>query len=157
MGIHPIWAAGNLGKSEIAFSKGLLLFNDGKLDQAREQFLKTMSLNPENASASYFAGMTYFQKEEYSKAITYFDQSIAKDSQVSEPHFYKAVSLYRLGRRENSLPEFEKTESLSHSGALYDLAKSYRRSMTQPVANADEASGQSAPNKEEKDGSPMEV
>ncbi len=146
----PVWAAGNLGKSEIAFSKGLLFFNDGKLEQAREQFLKAIQLNPENASVPYFIGMTYFERQEYPKAVSYFDRSIAKDGKVPEPHFYKAVSLYRMGRQEESLPEFEETQRLSSSGSLFDLAKSYQRSLTQPVANADEAAGQSVPAQTEK-------
>ena len=147
---REVGAAGNLGKSDIAFSKGLLLFNDGKIEPARAEFLKSVKLNPDNASATYFIGMTYFQAENYSKAIPYFDQSITKNDSVPEPHFYRAVSLYRMGKEQESLPSFEKTEKLSGSGTLYDLAKSYRRSLTQPVASADEASGQAAPKTEKR-------
>lgn len=140
-----LWAAGNLGKSDIAFSKGLLLFNDGKLEPAREEFLKAIQLNPENASADYFIGMTYFQSSQYLKAIPYFDRAIGKNESVAEPHFYRAVSLYRLNRRDDALHGFEATQNLATSGALYDLAKSYQRNLTQqPITSSDEVSGQSS-------------
>lgn len=124
------FAAGNSGKSEIAFSQGLLAYKNKNYSEARSDFSKALELNPQNTTAAHFLGLTYFDQNQYQTALPYFEKAVSGDSKDAEPHFYMALCLYRLGRSEEALTHFKTTESLaSKDTPIDDLARSYRRSL----------------------------
>ncbi|MBI3986465.1 MAG: tetratricopeptide repeat protein, partial [Lentisphaerae bacterium] len=62
------------GKSSEAdkhYQKGVELWNEGKVDEAIEEFRKTTKLNPSAAGAYYNLGLAYYRKGDVSKATAY--------------------------------------------------------------------------------------
>ncbi len=123
------FAAGNLGKSEIAFSQGLLDYNKHHYESARQHFLRALQLQPENAAAAHFVGMTFFETKDYQSSIRYFEKSISLNVKEAESFFYLGLSHYYLHQKEKALENFRKAESLAKEETLHDLAKSYRRNL----------------------------
>lgn len=58
--------------SDTLLNTGIKFYNDGKLDQALEQFDRAVSENPELPEAFYFRGLTHLGKQQNSEAITDF-------------------------------------------------------------------------------------
>jgi tetratricopeptide (TPR) repeat protein len=122
-------AAGNRGKAEIAFSEGLLSYNQGNYVSAERSFERSFRLDPTRADASFFLGMSRFRLERYREAISAFQASIDLNPKNPEPFFYRGLSLYRLDQKEEAKDDFKKAASIAPEGPVKDLAESYLRSL----------------------------
>ncbi len=93
------------------------LLRNGKTDIAEKFFLRALKLKPNIPEANYETGYYYFQKGEYSKAIPYFENVIAKESlymRVLELRYFVkssynslAASHYYLGNNEKAIEYYE--------------------------------------------------
>lgn len=61
----------------VAFQLGLLYYQNNNLDQARGEFERAVSLNPQYSNARYFLGLIYDRSGDKDKAISQFEE-IAK-------------------------------------------------------------------------------
>lgn len=64
-------------------SKGIKLFEDGKLDEAKKNLEDYGSRTSEFEKAQYYLGRIAFNQEEYSDAIDYFKEAIVKNDQIA--------------------------------------------------------------------------
>ncbi|MCC7453137.1 MAG: hypothetical protein IT222_03135 [Crocinitomix sp.] len=55
----------------------------------------------------YLLGLSYLEKNEFNKAVDFFDKSIADQPDDFYSHHYKGVTLYLLGKYSTALEEFE--------------------------------------------------
>jgi Tetratricopeptide repeat len=80
-------------------------YSMGEHKRAAEQFDLILKQYPNDLNAQFYGGMSYFQIGEYDKAISLFDKSLKNVFKIfrEESEFYKAVSLRKLGREEESL------------------------------------------------------
>lgn len=123
------WAANAVGKAEIAFSEGLLSYNSKDYDAAAKSFSRAVTLNPKNAEAQHFLGMTQFQRGNYADATRAFDAAIALKGDVAESYFYRGLSTYRLGQKDKASADFKKSHAMATPGPVKDLSQSFLRNI----------------------------
>jgi tetratricopeptide (TPR) repeat protein len=66
-------AAGGTGNPDAAFNQGVILWNGGKIAEAKAQFEETIKLNPNHAEAHYWLGMANLNEGKMPEAATEFD------------------------------------------------------------------------------------
>lgn len=87
---------------EVAYYRGLELYNDKEFDEALRMFDVSLQ-NPSNASIKalchYWKGETHFSKQEYAKAGELYLQflNLAKINDVSQKEWHEANALYGAG------------------------------------------------------------
>ncbi|GAI78228.1 unnamed protein product, partial [marine sediment metagenome] len=95
--------------------RGLNHFNGGKYDQALQDYLKAMEY-PDNmmvaepyrggrsSQVHYFIGTAYEELGDMESANKHYQKSVNKkqDKELSEIHYYKALSLAKLGRKDEA-------------------------------------------------------
>lgn len=95
--------------------RGLNHFNGGKYDQALQDFLKAMEY-PDNmmvaepyrggrsSQVHYFIGTAYEELGDLESANKHYQKSVNKkqDKELSEIHYYKALSLAKLSRKDEA-------------------------------------------------------
>jgi type IV pilus assembly protein PilF len=104
---------------------GLLYFNQGEFQKARESFLKTVGLQKESCTANTYLGKSHFELKNYPKAAEILDNAIGfcQTSAYDEPHYYSALTYYRLGETEKSLARFEEILKLYPNGVFRDKSR----------------------------------
>jgi hypothetical protein len=80
-------------------------YSMGEYKSAAEQFDLILKQYPTDLNAQFYGAMSYYQIEDYDKAIELFNKSLKNVFKIfrEESEFYKAVSLKKLGRDEESL------------------------------------------------------
>jgi tetratricopeptide (TPR) repeat protein len=74
---------------------GLNLFNDGKLQEALQQFKKIITADAASFDAKKYAGIVSLKLKNYNEALAYFSQ-IENDSLFSNPaKMYEAITLMK--------------------------------------------------------------
>ncbi len=90
---------------------GLNLYNEGKLQQALEQFEKIISADTSSFVAKKYAGIVSLRMKKYDKALTYFTQLENYPSLYSNPaKLMKALTLME----RNSVGDTEQAKALLH-------------------------------------------
>ncbi len=83
------------GEAKDSLQTGLNLFNSGKLAESMALF-ENLAKDSANSKAQKFAGIVALRKDDYSKAIIYFNMLEAKKDLHSNPgKFYKALTLLK--------------------------------------------------------------
>ncbi len=75
----------------------------------------------------FYMGVVLFEKEDYSKAIIYFDKSLKQYAQFSDVKYYKAICLDNMGQRKEALAlmieasnDLEKGYTINEDNAIYE-------------------------------------
>lgn len=58
----------------------------------------------------FYLGITFYERENYTKAIKYFDESLKQNTKFSDAQYYKGLSLYYLNRKPEALEIIKKAE-----------------------------------------------
>lgn len=58
----------------------------------------------------FYLGITFYERENYAEAITYFDESLKHNPKFSDCQYYKALSLYYLNRNPEALETIQKAQ-----------------------------------------------
>jgi tetratricopeptide (TPR) repeat protein len=76
----------------------------------------------------FYMGIVYYEKEEYTKAITYFDKALIQYKRFSDAQYYKALCLSELKKPREALACIEEAETnynagygLNEDNALYEF------------------------------------
>ena len=93
---------------------GLNFFNQKKFDQAKDNFQKAITAQPDNCFAHTYFGRSYFELKNYDASILALDKAIefCQKLLIDEPHYYSALSYYRLGEKEKSIIRFQEVIKL---------------------------------------------
>jgi tetratricopeptide (TPR) repeat protein len=67
-------AAGGAGNADATFNQGVILWNGGKVAEAKAQFEETVKLNPNHAEAHYWLGMATLNEGKMPEAATQFEK-----------------------------------------------------------------------------------
>jgi len=88
----------------------MLYFKKGKYDQAINSLNMISSYNQNDLNCDFYLAMSYYYKKNYSKAIELFDLCIlnANNTFLQEAAYYKALSLYEKGNKEEARQAFKK-------------------------------------------------
>lgn len=104
---------------------GLAKFNQKQYVPAREAFAKALKESPDDCVSSTYYGRTFFEMKEYGRAAESLDRAIGfcQKNLFDEPHYYSALSYYRLGDRSKSMARFEEIIKYYPSGKYREKAK----------------------------------
>lgn len=93
-----------------------------------EDVRKTKGDNWVHVNHLFYMGIVCYEKEEYTKAISYFDKAIAQYKRFSDAQYYKAICLIELKKPQEALTCIEEAEAnynagygLNEDSALYEL------------------------------------
>ncbi len=114
------------GQDRIYMNLGLLYFNQEQFEKARDMFLKSVHLQKDSCTGHNFLGRSYFELKNYDKAAEVLDSAIGycQKNFYDEPHYYSALTYYRLGRIEKATARFEEILKLYPQGQYRDKARS---------------------------------
>ncbi|EDM24415.1 tetratricopeptide repeat protein [Caminibacter mediatlanticus TB-2] len=95
-----------------AYKKAKKLFNEGKLQKAKEYFLYTLSKNYFPATSAFYLGEIAFKNKEYNQALAYYKKSVEiypkKTSFTDKLLYHSGVSFLKLGNKEAAKLSFQK-------------------------------------------------
>jgi Tfp pilus assembly protein PilF len=97
---------------------GLAQFNQKNYGPAKESFLRAMNASRDNCIANAYYGRTFFELKEYDKASVALDTAIGfcQRALFDEPHYYSALTYYRLGDKEKAMARFTEIVKLYPEG-----------------------------------------
>lgn len=92
-------------------------YEQGKLDEAIEEYKKSLELNPKNPSTYIMLGMIYEDKKENDKAQDYFSQS--KKLFTKETDFYnqRGMTYYQKEKLDKALSDAKKALEIEQDNA----------------------------------------
>lgn len=104
---------------------GLAQFNQKNYSAAKESFLHAMDVARDNCIANAYYGRSYFEMKEYDKAAPALDTAIGfcQRSLYDEPHYYSALTYYRLGDKDKSMARFSEIVKLYPEGKYREKSK----------------------------------
>lgn len=104
---------------------GLNFFNQKKYDQAKNNFLKAIAIQPDNCFAHTYYGRSFFELKNYDSSVEALDKAIefCQKLLIDEPHYYSALSYYRLGNIQKSISRFQEVIKLYPNGKYSDRSK----------------------------------
>lgn len=87
---------------------GEAYFKAGKYDRAKEAFKRSLKDRRESCHTMNFYGRSLFELEEYSAASATLDRAVTlcENTKLDEPHFYSALSFYKVGKLEQARARF---------------------------------------------------
>lgn len=104
---------------------GLAQFNQKNYKDAKESFLHAMNVARDNCIANAYYGRTFFEMKQYDKAAPALDTAIGfcQKALYDEPHYYSALTYYRLGDKEKSMARFSEIVKLYPDGKYREKSK----------------------------------
>lgn len=104
---------------------GLSLFNQKKFDPAKENFLKALNQQQDNCIANTYYGRSLFELADYKRALSALERAIShcQKSAFDEPHYFSALTLYRMGEKEKSILRFQETVNLYPTGRYNERSR----------------------------------
>ncbi|MBI5894393.1 MAG: tetratricopeptide repeat protein, partial [Deltaproteobacteria bacterium] len=97
----------NASQSEGHFNIALRLYISGKLDEALEEFKKSIEINPYSPASHTNLGFIYYDKENKEMAKREFTIAIEIDKDWADAHYGLALVYKKLGDKSNAKNEFE--------------------------------------------------
>ncbi|MBC7372115.1 MAG: tetratricopeptide repeat protein [Bdellovibrionaceae bacterium] len=104
---------------------GLAQFNQKHFAESKESFLRAMNATRDNCVANTYYGRSIFEMKDYEKAAPALDNAIGFCQKIlfDEPHYYSALTYYRLGQKDRSVARFEEIIRFYPEGKFRDKAK----------------------------------
>lgn len=104
---------------------GLAQFNQKNYTNAKASFLHAMNVARDNCVANAYYGRTFFEMKEYDKAAPALDTAIGfcQRALYDEPHYYSALTYYRLGDKDKSMARFSEIVKLYPEGKYREKSK----------------------------------
>lgn len=114
---------GSIDKTYI--NLGLAQFNQKSYPLAKESFLHAMNAARDNCIANAYYGRTLFEMKDYEAAAPALDTAIGfcQRAVYDEPHYYSALTYYRLGQKDKSLARFSEIIKIYPEGKYRDKSK----------------------------------
>lgn len=84
--------------------KGLAALNKGEYKQSLSHLNTLLNLNKEDVNALFYTGLSYYNSNEYTKAIDYFNKTIINTNNAfyQEAQWYLAQSYSKKGEKEKA-------------------------------------------------------
>lgn len=96
-------------KDKVWLNFGLSFFKQNQFEKSEPFFLKSITANRNNCLAYNYYGRSLVEREQYKKAAKALDQAIyhCQKKGFDEPHYYSAISFYRLGYTKRAIARLE--------------------------------------------------
>lgn len=104
---------------------GLAQFNQKNFVQSKESFLRAMNASRDDCVANAYYGRSLFELKDYEAAAPALDTAIGfcQRAVYDEPHYYSALTYYRLGQKEKSVARFSEIIKLYPEGKYRDKSR----------------------------------
>jgi tetratricopeptide (TPR) repeat protein len=121
-----------------------LAFEAGRVDEAIEQYVQSLRLNPSSASSHYNLGIAYSARGRRDQALAHFEQAVRLDPDYAQAHNNLGAILYLMGRGAEALEHYRRAVALrpdsveartnvaallSAGGALAEARDEYRAAL----------------------------
>ncbi len=103
--------------AETLNNKGVVLYDQGKYDEAVKAFDKAIEINPQYEAAWIGKGMTLGSQGKYDEAVKAFDKAIEINPQHADAWAGKGFALQLLGQTDKADAAFAKVKELGFSDA----------------------------------------
>ncbi len=111
-----IWttaAAAAPGNARAHYNLGVVLVDEGRLEEAQPSFERAIRLKPDYDEAYYNLGLSLAQRGRVEEAVANFARALAIDPQNAETHNNMGGALLRLGRADKAIGHFEEALRLN--------------------------------------------
>ena len=131
------------GSVTAAFQQGLVLHQQGRLDEAEALYRAVLATEAAHFGALHLTGLIHFQRGQPAAAAEWIGRAIAVNPGVSDAHSNLGLALQQMGRIDAALASYERAlqlkpdspEALNNRGnALQDL-----RRLPEAIASYDRA------------------
>lgn len=95
-------------EASLHFNLGLNYMEVGNTKKAREEFKKTIDLEPAHAKAYQALAMIYYEREDFSEAAAYYLATIDAGKQDEFVHYKLGSCYFKLKRFNQAIEEFNK-------------------------------------------------
>ena len=106
---------------ELAFHRGVVAYSEGRLVEAREQFMKVLAEDPEDATALQYLGLIARQQGEFPEAVSVYDRALEIDPEDPAIHLDRGIALLEAGRLKLAREAFSRAIALDPSSARAEL------------------------------------
>jgi tetratricopeptide (TPR) repeat protein len=93
-------------------SRGKALLRTGAYGQARQDFIKSMQLEPSRVEAFYLIGNTLFHEKKYQDAVGFYEQYLTIDGSYENVWFNAAMAYLSLDEKERACNYLNKAVKL---------------------------------------------
>jgi len=100
-------------QSESWYQLGDIALKQQQYDEALTDFSHTLERNPRHGGALAGSGEAFFREKQYNKALDFLDRAIAAAPDYQTGHYYRGLTLARLGRKEESEKELATAAELA--------------------------------------------
>ncbi len=116
-------------KAGFRLAYGKALKEEGKIDEAEQEFLEGIRQMPQEQDFYFQLGEIYFKKGQYDKTIKFLEKGIEIDPTNSESYNNLGGTYLSMGKRQEALRVWEKAFELDSTnlGAANELVKLYAR------------------------------
>ena len=90
----------------------------GDVDEAIEQFRRSLTIDSDSALTHNSLGAALLELGEVSAAIDHFESAIRNSPQFARAHFNLGVAQQKLGRKAAAMAHFLRAQSLVERGSL---------------------------------------
>ncbi len=107
------------------FNLGFLYFDTGKYEQALTAFEKAQDFAKDDCQIATFYGRAYLELKRYASANTALNKAVelCQPQLVDEPHYYSALTLYRMGEAQRAQDRFKEAYSLYPDGKFREKTR----------------------------------
>jgi tetratricopeptide (TPR) repeat protein len=100
-------------QSEAWYQLGDVALKQRQFEESLTDFGHTLERNPHHGGALAGSGEALFREKQYEKALDFLDRAITAAPDYQTAHYYRGLTLARLGRREESEKELATAASLA--------------------------------------------
>jgi tetratricopeptide (TPR) repeat protein len=100
-------------QSEAWYQLGDIALKQQQFEQALTDFGHTLDRNPRHGGALAGSGEALFREKQYEKALDFLDRAIAAAPDYQTGHYYRGLTLSRLGRKQDSEKELATAAALA--------------------------------------------
>jgi tetratricopeptide (TPR) repeat protein len=104
-------------QTEAYYQLGQIALDAHRDDEAKVLFDRVLVRDPNHAAALTGLGELAYRDKDYSTAEKLLAHAEESDPTYTRPHYYRGLSLARLGREEEAQHELQRGDSRAHAGA----------------------------------------
>lgn len=108
-------------KAYLHNNRGLILWKSGKIDEAKKEFLKSISLDGENGDPYFNIGLIYFDEYDLDNALTFLGRAVALNPSDSQFLAELGHVCLELNREKDAITLFEEAMNNNPGDAKIDF------------------------------------